>query len=116
VLEDRICPKCGGVAPWLKWESVSADGMPSGREYEYKCSRCSSRFFLPGNGQLVLALLTIVGFAAFTWTWWATEWPRMAMVSFAATGALTAQTSMRIRKRMRTRRIGTSPIKSELGK
>ncbi len=112
--EERVCLRCGGAAPWTKWESVTAKGIPSGREYQYQCTQCGHAFSLPGNGQMFLAAVTLALFVAFAASWWVEGWLKTAVASSLGCAALMVQTALRIRTRLRTRKLRSSPVRSEL--
>jgi hypothetical protein len=64
----RTCLRCGSPADCASWLSQTYDGMPSGREYEFKCGACGHTFRVLGGGQLfwsafVVAAFALVGFA-----------------------------------------------------
>jgi hypothetical protein len=64
-IPPRTCVRCGGLAVCTSWLAQTYDGMPSGREYEFKCSACSHTFRVLGNGQILWSVIAVAGFGWF---------------------------------------------------
>jgi len=71
-MKRRRCPRCGQAAECTGWESqVLRDGpihigpgIPSGREYSFRCVSCGRAFRVLGTGQLIWSVIVVCGFGA----------------------------------------------------